>query len=88
MGVHVRARTTAAASLLLLVAAACGSAPPPPEGPPARSETPGSPPTTSVSPEPRPAEILNFEAANLAGGVIRGAEYAGKDVAFWFWAPW
>jgi len=62
------------------VAAACGSAPPqvPPQGPP---------PAVN-QPDPEPQEILNFEAPNLAGGVIRGADYVGKDVAFWFWAPW
>jgi hypothetical protein len=76
----------AAAWLLLLLTVACAGAPRPPEPPPAGSGTPTSPPAISEAPEP--AKILRFEAPNLAGGVIRGADYAGKDVALWFWAPW
>jgi hypothetical protein len=76
----------AAAWLLLLVTAACGNASTPPETQPARSGTAISPPATSEAPEP--ARVLRFEAPDLARGVIRGADYAGKDVALWFWAPW
>jgi hypothetical protein len=75
----------ATAWLLLLVTAACADAPTPPE-PAAGSGTPTSPPAISEAPEP--AKVLRFEAPNLAGGVIRGVEHAGKDVALWFWAPW
>jgi hypothetical protein len=72
----------AAAWLLLLLTVACAEASTPPAG----SGTPTSLPAISEAPEP--AKILRFEAPNLAGRVIRGAEYAGKDVAMWFWAPW
>lgn len=34
------------------------------------------------------AEILDFTAPKLGGGQVVGTEYAGKDVALWFWAPW
>ncbi len=60
----------------MLAAAACSAAPP-----------------TSVSTVPEPdgaasVELLDFEAPLLAGGTFRGEDLAGKDVAFWFWAPW
>jgi hypothetical protein len=38
----------------------------------------------------QPANIsptLQFTAAKLDGGTVQGAEFAGKPVAFWFWAP-
>lgn len=81
-----RRRWMAGALLLLLVAAACADAPTPPEPTPAGSGPATSPPAISEAPEP--AGVLRFEAPNLAGGVIRGADYAGQDVALWFWAPW
>ncbi len=33
-------------------------------------------------------EILDFTAPKLGGGQIVGSEFAGKDIAIWFWAPW
>jgi hypothetical protein len=33
-------------------------------------------------------EILRFDAPRLGGGQIHGTNYAGKDLAIWFWAPW
>jgi hypothetical protein len=32
--------------------------------------------------------VLDFESPTLDGGTLRGETLAGKDVAFWFWAPW
>lgn len=87
-----RARTAVALVTLTLVAAACG-------GEPATTTDAGSsaaPPsgdgstqtqTGTLAPAGIP-EILEFEAPLLGGGTLRGADYAGKDVAFWFWAPW
>ena len=43
---------------------------------------------TSRSSAPPVVELLDFEAPLLSGGTFRGADLAGKDVAFWFWAPW
>jgi hypothetical protein len=34
------------------------------------------------------APILDFSAPALAGGTLSGADYSGKAVALWFWAPW
>jgi len=42
-----------------------------------------APSTPTASPE-----VLAFEAPLLDGGTFRGEDLAGKDVAFWFWAPW
>lgn len=67
--------------VLLLVATACGRTPVPERSPAAS----GSPPQ---SPEPAPAKVLDFEAQKLGGGVLRGSDYVGKDMALWFWAPW
>lgn len=47
------------------------------------STVPGS--TTPAAPV---VELLDFEYPLLGGGTLRGADLAGKDVAFWFWAPW
>ncbi|MFM7535980.1 MAG: hypothetical protein ACKO91_09340 [Acidimicrobiales bacterium] len=32
-------------------------------------------------------EVLRFQAARIGGGTVDAAAYAGKPVAFWFWAP-
>jgi hypothetical protein len=32
-------------------------------------------------------ELLDFAAPLVGGGEFRGAQAAGKPVAFWFWAP-
>ena len=70
-------------ALLALVAAACGSS--------------GSEGATGVRPDPSPltsgsdrpaAEVLRFSAPRLGGGTVDGEDFAGEDVAFWFWAPW
>lgn len=54
------------------------------------SDTPpsGTPTGSTASQAPEVPEVLDFEAPLLGGGTFRGAHLAGKDVAFWFWAPW
>ena len=45
---------------------------------------------TSAAAGAQPANLsptLQFTAAKLDGGTIQGADFAGKPVAFWFWAP-
>jgi hypothetical protein len=60
--------------LLAVVAlASCGPATPPDGSPGASGEVP---------------ELLRFDAALLDGGTLHGVDLVGKDVAFWFWAPW
>jgi hypothetical protein len=86
-----RTRTFASVALVALSAVACGgdvsteagtsSAAPAPT-----SEAPASP--GSVDPAPVVAQVLDFEAPLLDGGTFRGETLAGRDVAFWFWAPW
>lgn len=34
------------------------------------------------------APILDFTAPRLSGGQVKGSEFAGRDLALWFWAPW
>jgi hypothetical protein len=34
------------------------------------------------------ASILDFSAPGLDGPAVQGADYSGRDVALWFWAPW
>lgn len=83
------ARTAIALAALALLVSACGADGPTdaatsdPAAPPVESGAPPSGSTTEAIPE-----ILDFEAPLLAGGTLRGVDYAGKDVAFWFWAPW
>jgi hypothetical protein len=63
------------AALLLLVASpACGSDPESTLSPVAEAAVPSTP--------------LDFTAPALGGGEIVGSDYAGRDLAIWFWAPW
>lgn len=91
---QVRARTLTATLSLALLAAACGgeTVVASREGTTSSSATgvasgPGSSSGSPTSATEIP-EILEFEAPLLGGGTFRGADHAGKDVAFWFWAPW
>lgn len=57
------------------------------------SRTAAGQPSTGPSgatddPPPVVAEVLDFEAPLLGGGTLEGESLAGRDVAFWFWAPW
>jgi|TARA_B100002003_G_scaffold127383_1_gene117677 hypothetical protein len=69
-----------------LVAAACGNSTET-AAPTATATT--SPVTTSpvtTSPTGTPV-ILDWEATLIGGGTINGADLAGGDTLFWFWAP-
>lgn len=87
---QVRTRNAVALVALALVAASCGGETV------ASQEGTTSSSATSVATEPGTSsaatatipEILEFEAPLLDGGTFRGVDLAGKDVAFWFWAPW
>jgi len=46
-----------------------------------------APPTTTTSPAAVVPVLLDFEAPLVGGGTIRGADLAGRDTLFWFWAP-
>ena len=86
---RVRARSLAGIAMLL-VAVSCSRAAP--EGTAASnlpSPTATAGPAGSSSPQPVAVpSVLEFEAPLLAGGTLQGASLAGRDVAFWFWAPW
>lgn len=49
-----------------------------------------SQPASSAPAEPAAVpvpEILEFTTVDLAGAEVDGASFAGRPVAFWFWAP-
>lgn len=92
-----------AAVILVLVASACGrgggnSASPAgpstadtstPADPGASTTAPnGDAPTSAPPAGPAVPEALAFSVAGVDGAQVVGADYAGKDVALWFWAPW
>jgi hypothetical protein len=70
-------RLAAALAVLALAASACS-----------QGGTSGTGGTPATSASPGVAELLDFTAPALGGGTLRGADYVGKDVAIWFWAPW
>ena len=80
-----------ATSLLAACASADRSRPSPaPESTLTARPTPqGTDPAEETSPGgvdvPR---ALRFTAPALGGGTIDGADFAGHDLAMWFWAPW
>ncbi|MEE2768301.1 MAG: hypothetical protein VX833_03710 [Actinomycetota bacterium] len=46
-----------------------------------------APPTITTSSTAVVPVLLDFEAPLVGGGTIRGADLAGRDTLFWFWAP-
>ena len=83
-----RTRLPFALIALAIAASACASAPGTSSGPggsPSSDQLSTSSQTSGAAPV---VELLDFEAPLLDGGTFRGADLAGKDVAFWFWAPW
>ncbi len=47
-----------------------------------------APGTTPAAPVPSAVpESLNFSAPRVGGGTINMADFAGKPVLLWFWAP-
>lgn len=83
-------------AVLALVLAACGDG-----GPAAAPEATPAPttaatvtsagraaPTPAAAPPVSVPDALKFSAQGLDGAPVVGADYAGRDVALWFWAPW
>ena len=84
---------TGSLAVLMLVAGACGdvadtTAPAPMPAPTTTVEAAayGSGPAAGVEGAVVPDE-LGFEAVLIGGGTLHGADLAGQDVLFWFWAP-
>jgi hypothetical protein len=87
----MRARTVSAVALALLAAACGGGITTTTSGATPSSSSITAPGSSSPPASPSRAtvpEVLDFEAPLLGGGSLQGADLAGKDVAFWFWAPW
>ena len=57
---------------------------------PVSSPSPAAPRAAAPTAEGRGAvpEILEFQATTVAGERFDGSSYAGRPIAFWFWAPW
>jgi hypothetical protein len=70
--------TSAVALAVVLLAAGCSST-----IDTAATTAPSSSQASGAIPE-----VLDFTAPRLGGGTVEGADYAGKDTAIWFWAPW
>ena len=86
------ARLSVIVGAVALVGVACSSSRTDVADPPSATGVPPSatavPPSESVAgPVPVP-EVLDFSAPRLGGGAVEGSDYAGKDLAIWFWAPW
>jgi len=77
-----RAAIVLAAVLTTLLLGACAN------------NTKGSGKVSFGQPTPTPGEIrsqgslLDFRAPKLGGGLVNGNDFAGQDLALWFWAPW
>ncbi len=51
---------------------------------------PAAAPPTAAATAPGPAAVpdsLAFAASRVGGGTVNLADYAGKPVLLWFWAP-
>jgi len=44
-------------------------------------------PPTTTAPDQEVPEVLDFTATLSDGTTFVGADLAGRDVLFWFWAP-
>jgi hypothetical protein len=75
----MRWRRAAPIAALLVLAAGCGSSDPPSVDPATTSGTA----VGSAAPQ-----ALAFSAPAVGGGTIDVSTYAGRAVAFWFWAPY
>ena len=68
-----------------LLTAACGSSGGTQKGIAIKTPAPSTKGTPSATPV---ADSLDFTLPGVTGPQIRGADYAGKSLALWFWAPW
>ena len=71
--------------VVCLLVTACGGAEV--TAPPTIAPTTTTPPTTTTAPGPVVPEILDFTATLSDGTTFVGADLAGGDILFWFWAP-
>ena len=71
-----------------LLVSACSSEPSEPRLADASTPAPVATTPTVDRSIPAASAVLRFTAPRLGGGTIEGEDFAGRDVAFWFWAPW
>ena len=72
MTVHNRRVVKTALAILVLMLTSCGA------------KVVHGAPAANVSVVP---EVLRFTAPRVGGGTVDATAYAGRPVAFWFWAP-
>jgi thiol-disulfide isomerase/thioredoxin len=83
-GIDGASRATGGATVVTAAAGTTGT----PETPaPVDPSSPATEAPADSSSAPVP-EALDFTAGLVGGGELTGAELAGKDTVFWFWAPW
>jgi len=70
--------------VVALLTAACGSSGGTDTGVTVKRPAPSTKGSTSAT----VADALDFTLPGVIGAPIRGADYAGKSLALWFWAPW
>lgn len=97
---RARWRSAAALGAAAVLVSGCSSAPPRDDTSASATSTSASstadvaPPTGTGTPDSTPTgfaavpEALNFTAEDIAGEPFSGADVAGTDTVFWFWAPW
>jgi cytochrome oxidase Cu insertion factor (SCO1/SenC/PrrC family) len=73
--------------VMCLLATACGGAEVAVTTTTTAPPTTTTAPTTTAAPDPVVPEILDFTATLSDGTTFVGADLAGGDVLFWFWAP-
>jgi hypothetical protein len=89
-----RSRVWSVVFVAMLVASACSDGTPADRSatsPSVASLRPSATPTDPLAERMTPAmaaEVLDFEAPAVGGGVLRGLDYSGRDVVLWFFAPW
>ena len=78
-------RRRLAIAILLVVIGGCGHGGGPEQGVTIRSKPVQSRPGVPVSTVP---VLLRFALPGVDGVGVQGADYSGKPLALWFWAPW
>ncbi|WP_304452039.1 redoxin domain-containing protein [Nocardiopsis sp. YSL2] len=81
-----RIRIAAVASAAALLLSACGA--PDTDGGQAGPDGAAAPSDTAPPADGSGADHLDFTAPTVGGDDVEGADYAGRPVVLWFWAPW
>ena len=86
--IHVRIAVAAALAFVAGACSASGNETASPAPPRSSARSSAAVPVDATPADGDVAEVLRFSAPRLGGGTIEGEDFSGRDVAFWFWAPW